>query len=334
MAIKWIDGFEAFDDLTILRKKWASSSTVGGATFDTGRAGYRSLNLKSGTILNTPDLGSDSTWTIGFAFQNINLTGSTPLVICELKDDSTTQLSLRYTPDTELFQINRGVSVLGTGSVAVSALDWWYIEWQVTVDAAGSSELRIAETTDILIPVDNTQVSVNSSANKVTFNGPSDATQYLLDDIYILDSTTGNNNTFLGDNIVEALYVIETGEHADWKRSASVVNYEDVQHTGDGYIYSSTPGDMDTYTLNNLTRISSDIKCVVANIYAENSDSTQHDIASIVRSGMVDYISDTTTLVDPAWRVQHFVYEADPDTGLAWTINGLNAAEFGVRLIG
>jgi hypothetical protein len=183
----------------------------------------------------------------------------------------------------------------------------------------------------------NTQVSANSFANIMAWKGPAAVGitgAYLLDDMYINDDTGVANNTFLGDMKVEAVNVIDKGFYADWGVNVpGTPNYQAVQTLNDGlYISSNTVGNKDSYDCSGLNYITSSIAGVSAIYWSRNTDSTQHQIQSLIREGGVDYLGAAITISDTAFKAYQTIWENDPATVAPWLVAAVGDAEFGVRL--
>lgn len=338
MALKWVEGYESYSNLVSFLQFRYTTFNGGTSSFVPGRAIGNALNFNGISII-TPSLGSNSTYTVGFAFRNVSLgTSNVNMPVFEFRDGLTSQITITFNPSTKVFSLFRGATLLGTGSFAITTGAWYYIEAKVVVDSAvGTAVLKVNTVTQVSFGPGNTQVTANAFANTFAWKGPAAiglGGSYQLDDIYINDGSGLYNTTFLGDMKVEGVHVIESGFQADWGVNVPATpNFQAVQILNDGLnILSNTVGNEDSYECSNLNRITSDVKGVQAMYWSRNTDSTVHDIKSLVRQSATDYLGTAISITDTAYKAYQEIWETDPDTALPWTVTGVGTAEFGVRL--
>ena len=94
----------------------------------------------------------------------------------------------------------------------------------------------------------------------------------------------------------------------------------------------STPGNQDLYGFANLAVTPTTIFGVQSCITAKKSDAGVRSVKQQVRSGGTDYDGDTTALATD-YETHCEIAETDPDTAVAWTESGVNAAELGVETV-
>jgi hypothetical protein len=331
MSLQWTDGFEKYDGNASNADKVYTTATIITSTIAAGRFGGNCLNCNgSGFNIITPQFGNHATWTVGFAFKNINTTGTYELL--RFNDALSSQISLVFNGTTDILSVKRGVTTLGTGTKVLTDGAWYYIEIKATIDnSVGAAEVRVSEQTDISLTNVDTQTTVNAYANNFSFMTPGNS--YQLDDLYILDGAGSVNTTFLGDIKIETLLPVAEGATAEWTATTGNRNYEAVQTQGDGELISSiTNGNVDTYIFNNLLTINTQIKGANVFIMAKNDDSTTHNISATVRQGGVNYFSSTQNINDTAFKYKLFIYEKDP-TDTSWSVSNINANEYGVKLV-
>lgn len=340
MALKWVEGFESYSNLVAQIANRYTTFGAGTSSFLPGRAIGNCLNF-TGTQLVTPNLGNQTNWFVGFAFNNVNLNPavSINIPIFELRDSGTVQLQVTFNPNTRLFSIWRGTQtvLLGTGVFTVTPGAWYYIEIGALINAAiGTVTFKVNTVSDITFGPGNTQVSANAFANVMAWKGPfgSVTGAYQLDDMYINDSTTALNSTFLGDMKVEGVQVIESGFYTQWGVNVlGTPNFQAVQVLADGlYTQSNTIGQKDSFECSNLNKITGGIAGVSAIYWSRNTDSTIHTVESLVRQGGVDYLGTAMSISDTAFKAYQTIWEQDPSTVAAWTVAGVGTAEFGYRL--
>ena len=340
MALKWVEGFESYSNLTSFIQHRYTTFIGPSVSFQPGRAAGNALQF-NGTSMITPNLGNAATNFIGFAFRNVNLTASNVnMPVLEVKDAGTVQLTVSFNPSTRVFSVWRGAltTLLGTGTFVLTTGSWYYIELGCLIDSlVGTVTFKVNTVSDVTFGTGNTQVSANAFANVFAWKGPAAiglGGSYQLDDIYILDSSGAFNTTFLGDMKVEGVQVIEAGFQADWGVNIlGTPNFQAVQVLNDGlYTLSSTVGDIDTFECANLNKITSDVRGVSAIYWTRNTDSTTHSVNSVVRQGGTDYLGTAFAVNDTAFKAYQTIWEEDPDTTAQWTVAGVGTAEFGYRL--
>lgn len=362
MALKWIEGFETFTTADTLVYKYPSAVvTTSDTLFAQGRDPYGVCLNFGGTSIITPTLSNGTTYFIGFAFQNANLTATGFGTILEFRDQTTAQVSLQYNPSTGKFRVTStagggsGWPVDQTSTTVYNAGFWYFVEMKVIVNGTtGAVVLKINGNEEINVTNKNTQVTGNTYSNTFAFVRTGFTGRYGLDDIYILDSVSSvnpPNNDFLGDVRVEKLVASAAGNSLNaataWNSSSSAVaNYAAVKYLNDNhYIHTNGANYVDTFNFGKLRGISTSIYGVAANVYTRNQDATSHTIAAAYRStdgspsevysttvaGSTNTVSNTTT------TCKLFLYEKDPvhNSGTqAWTATNLNSnSEFGVKFL-
>ncbi len=241
-------------------------------------------------------------------------------------------------------RFTRGTTIeIGVSSEDVlSANTWHYIELAVKVNpTTGTVDVKVDDVSVLSLSGVNTQgLSNYGEIGGFQFLSPAGTNSdyeenWLLDDIYILDSTGSVNNTFLGPIRV-------------WKTSL-VDGDTDFTIYGGGRKtdnistnpYDKTVGvtSLDTTTNEHMSGIkpfhTDDIIGVAvqsrAGISAGNTNYIQ--VKQKVTSSVS---SDTDTdryVADSKSHIGQFgVYGTDPNTSGLWTQNNINAAEFGVEI--
>jgi hypothetical protein len=309
-------------------------------SFVPGRAIGNALSF-NGTSLVTPSFANQATWTVGFAFQNASLGASNVnMPVLNIRDATTAQLTLAYNPSTRVFALLRGGTLLGTGTKVTTVGAWYYVEIKGFVDPTlGTVTVKVNTVSDITFGPGNTQVSANNFANNIEFRGPQGiglGGTYFIDDLYILDSTGGLNNDFLGDMKVEGIQVLDAGFYAQWTPNVlQMPNFQSVQVLNDGlFNESNTVAQKDAFITSKLNRITGSIAAVQAVYWARNTDSTVHSINSLARIAGVDYPSAAAiSITDTAFKAYQNMWEQDPSTSAAWANPAaVDAAQWGYNL--
>ena len=280
----------------------------------------------------------------GFAFQMQRLPhlGGTPPAIWTFQTPSATAVfEVSVTSDERMM-----VAGLSSPVGSMSAGAWHFIEVKAVIAGASSTISAQIDGGLVIGPA-----VVNLGTTGVHFTGPhsywdgSSTWEPTLgnflyyDDMYFFDTSAAPNNDFVGDVRVETIYPNAAGTHNDWTPDSGSgwarVNEHSSAPYPDGdtsYVRANTAGFQDSYNFNDLSIISGTIYTVQTNIYARKEDTALHKIDALVRSGGSDYLG-PDHIVTSGYSDFTDMYEKDPATALAWTIAGVNAAEFGQKLV-
>ncbi len=355
MVLRYIEGYETFISTNCFDRRYSLAVSLGVPTA-TGRLHGDSMLAGTSSILRTRSLTLQNTWTYGFGFRYSNATivddtDSFPLIW--LKGTSE-QFSLKFekvaAENTFEFVLMRGaVEVARTGDAGsigrFTGLNWHYFEFQITIDpVSGSYEFR--HNTAVILseagPI-NTADEGTAGADVAEFAWRNN--RHNTDDMYILDSTGGINDTFLGDSVIEGRF--PTGEDLavhDWLiedgGTPSIDTYWEVCDavscvaSPSQYIFSDVINDDALMTFNALSFITGQVHAVKVSSDAALDTSGSREFSHLVRSGGTLYTPGVSHTVSTT-NYQSFedIIELDPDTGVKWTVAGVNAADFGVRLI-
>lgn len=244
MVLRWIEGFDASNNLTTMDRFYESivGGTVAGS--DDGMH-YGDAARGNASVLTTPPLSGSvqDSWVIGFAFRPRNIVnvdaGGPEYPGVRLRNDDGEQIRLEMFTDNPTdakpggryyrLRVMRGATELARtdrrfdiGSSSNEQGDdpwgWIYFEFKVTIDdTVGSFELRYHQraghvgqqtaTWDSASSGLDTQAQATSGANRFELSfetGGGTTRRVLFDDIYVLDSTGTVNNDFLGRTAVVA----------------------------------------------------------------------------------------------------------------------------------
>ncbi|MHC5034952.1 MAG: hypothetical protein ACYTFZ_07935 [Planctomycetota bacterium] len=257
------------------------------------------------------------------------------------------QLGLQYSQVDQRFRFqNLGTSANSSNSTNTydMTLGYLHIEVKVTFDNATNSnntvELRVNENVEISDTME-TDPEGTDDVSIVQLSGMSHGAgggvDVRFDDFYILDTNGSNNNDFIGDTAITALFANADGALTAWTGSAS----PDWQQVDDAtpdddttYIESSTNGEQSTFSMDAVSGLSS-IKGIQINVATRKTVAGNADIKILTRSGGTTYASSAQTVgVHPT--IHNYLMQqrdVDPDTSVAWTAAGLDAAEFGVEAV-
>jgi hypothetical protein len=337
MALRFFDSCGDHYSSAQINRKW--TNTVSGAVLAAvGRRGTNALQLSNG-ISYSKTLDNQPTWTIGFSYK---MTSGLPFgscVLVALIDVATTQVDLRMDATGHLF-VTRNGTTLGVASInALSVGIENYIEFKSTIDpAAGTYEVRVNGSSTGWVPPAagaNTRATANSFAAIIQFGVAAINGANPLDDIYVCDGTGGApTNTFLGDVRADAVLPSGAGANTGMTPSAgsNFQNVDDNPANDDTDFNSSTVvGTKDTYAMTDIIHNPVAIFGVQVNMVARKDDAGARSIAAVTRSGGVD-TDGATQVLTTSYINYREILALDPNTGLAWTKAGVNAAEFGAKV--
>lgn len=336
MSIEFIDGFDHYNNITNLQRKWTSSSQ---ANFVAGRFGGNAMYpWPQSQPVALGGLSNQATRVIGFALYIPSISVGTPSgvgnIIFNFMDGSTIQVSLGFS--NGYFVVSRGGStVLGTMSTPATGNQWVYVELSVTINSTtGAYNLRMAGTSVLSGSSVNTQNSGNAYTNGIQF--PNALNSWYFDDLYLLNSLGTVNNTFLGEcQIFTSLPSGDDASNKQWTPSAGTNHYANVSDNppDDDTTYNSsgTVAQIDLFTFPSITP-SGAIVCVQDVITARKDSTGPRTISDQCKSGATIFTGSSAFSPGSVYGMFMQIREQDPNTSAAWTLTNLNAAEFGIKL--
>jgi hypothetical protein len=341
MALRFADGFDAYQTAAIA-KYWKTlyNSAAVSISAGSGRNGTASLRLSSGWNRGVDKtIDSQATWILGIGITMSALPSATATIF-GLYDNTTLHCDLRLTAGGFL-QITRNGTVLGTGTSALSAGVYYYIEFKVTIsDTVGVAGCRINGVSELALTSQDTRNGANATADTFRILGVTgiDAgTTINTDDFYACDGTGGgSDNDYLGDVRVEAIFPSGNGNSSQFlgSDSNSTDNYllvdEATPNDDTDYVESSTVGDKDTYAYGNLTATSGTVYGVIPMPYARKTDAGVRSIVSVARLSSTEVDSSAATL-STSYAYLPDIRTTKPGGG-SWTVSDVNSAEFGVKV--
>jgi hypothetical protein len=125
-----------------------------------------------------------------------------------------------------------------------------------------------------------------------------------------------------------------TDNHVTWTNMGAVSQYKLVNESdpdGDSsYISSSTLNDISRFTYPVVT--GSAVLAVVVWAYARKDDGGFRTIQAAIKSGATVGTSGTDKALGTNYQHTMLTCLTDPNTGAAWTLSAVNAAEFGIKI--
>lgn len=324
------DSFDHYATADIT-KKWTTDQ---GATIASthGRRGGGAIETGTSFEVTKSLPANIATAIVGFAYK-YSVGGSTGRILSFI--DSAAYQCTVYIDATGhlLFYRDNGGTLLGTSVETISSGTYTYIEVKVTINGStGSYEIRKNGISILSASSQNTQASGNATLNTIAIRGLAGPTVN-YDDLYVCDTSGTINNDFLGDIRIDANYPTGDGTFQSWNPSSGSAHFSLVDVTTPDltdYVYTSTPGNKDTYTFSALGGAVSAIYGVQVNAAALKDLSGTRTIALTCKSGSTN--SDGSSQALSTSQVYYSsIYETDPNILAAWTVANLGTAEFGVK---
>lgn len=339
MALLWVEGFEGFGSsigsapapTDIMARKYPNVGLESFMDIETGRGGtgYCLEFNNASCSFQSPDLTTDSTMVVGFAFQRTEAGGTGDLLIYY---DGTTKGTFLNLNSNGTLSVKRSSTVLGTTINAIAINTWYYVEFKVKCsNTVGTVDIYVNGSNWLTLSSQDTKQGVNDYHTSFLFSGFAD--DYKIDDLYCLDTTGPDNNDVLGPRKVVAIDPDGIGDNSDWTPSAGS-NYQNVD---DGalldedttYNETSTDAQQDLFTYENLPatvvtvdglQITTDARITAGNM----------DLSTVVKTGTTTDVGSPTNIISTDYVTTVRIDEVDPDTAIAWIPSGVDGAQFGV----
>lgn len=253
------------------------------------------------------------------------------------KKGLTTLAELRYENSNDRFALYIGGTNVATGVSLIKDV-WYLVEVHYKIDdATGIFETKINGIEDISYFGD-TKPDANTEMNNVEYyaNGE-DGYTISWDDIAINDTSGTEDNSWCGDGHIIAIKPNAAGDSSQLTGSDgdSVDNYllvDDIPANGDtDYVWGNMVDEQDLY---NLTAPSLPVNHKITRIWPEirAKDPDTGDIALPIKAGTTIDDGTTKSLTTDYSAIKGDEYVTNPDTGLAWTEEDLNALQAGVKI--
>lgn len=264
-------------------------------------------------------------------------------------DGATPQLSLYLSPTTGVFQVLRGgnlAQVVASVDTVTNLVDSTYRHYMMkariggaTGDPATYGYVKVWLNTALILDATNvnTQQTANSYINKVaTHKLLTNQTPPNFDDIVMCSVSGAVDNDHIGDVRVPYRTVVGAGAQTDWSRNTGAANWQaldEIPANGDtDYVYSSTAGQIDLYTLADLGIASGTILGVQPQGNLRKDDAGVREFAFMLRSGGVNAQGVTKQALD-SYRYFCQMFAVDPTDNAAWDIARVDALEIGQKLV-
>jgi len=235
--------------------------------------------------------------------------------------------------------VYRGATQLGvTSGLGLVLNTWYWIEFKVLCNGTtGTYEVRVGGVNKLSGTGANTKAGSNNFHNVVQFVvGPATG-RCRYDDIYILDGSGSANNDFLGNRKVVALFPnADVGGYTDFTCSSGSTHYalvdENPVNDDTDYVEDGTSGHKDLWDYPSLTGTGSTVNGLEVHTMAKETDAQSMTLNTLIKSGATEDAGTGEVVGAMSYRSVRRISETDPDTGVAWTTTGVNAAQFGIKV--
>jgi len=362
MPIRWIEGFEAVNDVAALvvdawlsrRYTIVASPATGTVELVAGRTGGLAWMHPGGgaasSIIRTPELPDSLYWTVGMALRMklgtgdlLNFYHKTNLVNPQL----TVELSTSGT--TTIFTVKRGGTSLGT-YVYDFADTWVYFEIEAAISQNTSLafvNLYIDGALVLGISGVSTAAVVTGGQNHVAFSGKTSNAvtgEFLVDDIYIAGGLRGSGEAalppgILGDCVVQEFVPDANGDTVE----ATAVGEATVREclddatgaTDTDTSYALVVGENNTVLLGfpAFVDFGEEVVAVEIEEFARGTAGGSGRHRPAIRRDAVTTLVDSPQTVPTAGaytRISH-ILEEDPVTEEVWDFDDVNDTQFGFK---
>lgn len=349
MALVLFDGFElaASAVSNVFVNKWTAGANVN-QRIGLGRFSGNALDFSSQNTVSYlgKTLSNRKTTFVALACTFNGSYANSERVLFAWMDGASIQVSI--TVDTsgyvKAYRGSMGTgTLLGTSSSALT-LTGDYHYWQAKVaigNADGIVDFILDDTAILSLSGVDTQATANAYATEFRLggngvNGEGWGSGKYLDDVSLLDDTgPAPYNTHLPECRVEGLVPTGAGTYTTWVPNTGA-NWETVDDPNNidsdtTYSASSTPGDIDSFALQNLSTAAGTVYGVTPHLWARKDDADVRQVATLMRMGGVDYLRATNTM-GSGYDLFFEIMTTDP-AAASWTIASINAMELGYKEI-
>lgn len=339
MAMQFMDGFDYLIAANV-GLKWDAAvgfGLVSPGAYGKGKAIGASNNVMVKTLTSNFASGYMAFHLEFASFSSANV------AIAAFRDAGTTQVDIRYDATGAMYFTRNGTTI---GSVAatqyrLSPGQYYWIELQVDIHSTlGQANLYINANSVLTQTGLNTQATANQFFNQVAIIGNNSGVTF--DNFHFWDPSAGDVHTFpYGEHIIETTLANGVGTHTSWNKGGSTINANNYQQVNEAnedgdttYVYmsSSGAGDIDSYVFADIPETTGTIGTVAINVIVRIDDAGPHTYEHYTLSSGSSAVSSAQTPGANYDNIQTFQGK-DPNTSTAWTIVGLNAAEFGYEFI-
>jgi hypothetical protein len=340
MALLWIEGFEGYGTTTnnrplpagVMARKYSNAVNESNMDIETGRVAGYCIELPGGSWLGTPSLTTDDTLICGFAFRTDDAGDYTLMAFW---DGGSKNFNLRYESAANELDIWRDNTLIATSSgLGILANTWYWVEMKAkTHNTLGTYDVELNGASVFSATNVDTQAGSNAWSDNIRFFGA--GTNNRWDDIYVCDTTGSVNNDMLGNVRVVSISPDgdDTANFGTSTPNASHYANVDENPTDDdtSYVEDGTVNTTDLYDYAALSG-SGSILGLQINTQCRQTDVTAFSLITPIESNGSQYDDSAQSVGTTSYVTKYRISETDPDTSTAWTIAGVNAAKFGIKV--
>ena len=336
MALLFMDSFDHYTTLTE-KHSGANACSISAGVGRWGSSGVLAGSGNSTCYFYKTFADYKSTLIAAMAFK---VDVYTPNSLLGFYDSGTLHCDLRFTAGG-LLTFTRAGAVLSTGTTVIPLDAWQYVEVKATISDTGSYQVKLNGINEIHTlggPVSgDTRNGANASTNQVRWGHTVGGNlSWSIDDVYVCDTSGSVSNDFLGDIRVEYLVPTGAGVRTGFTPStgSNWSNVDETPASDTDYNSANTPGAMDLFQMANLS--GNGLVHGVQTISRGKKDDAgfrKFKPAFYKASGLGDTNRWYTGTQDPVLDSYIFlpiqVMTTSPDTGVAWTVDEVNAIQYG-----
>jgi len=337
MSLLWVEGFESYGTSNGvapvgLEAKYTDTSQLTFTDIEAGRIAGKSWETAGNTSrIQTPDLGANTTLITGFGFKYGTI-GVVSRMMAFYEPAGQQGMNLRITVAGELDARRDGTFLGATTGLGLVTGTWYYIEVKTLIHAsAGTFEVKVAGSTVLNLTGIDTLAGSTAQLRAVRLTGAGSTVLFSFDDWYVCNDSGATNNDFLGNCRVDAIFPNAAGDASDFTPSAGS-NYQNVDDNGHDsditYNEDSTSTNQDLFNYESMPSVGT-IYGIQINTVCRETDATTFSLKTLSKTGTTTSADTAQTIGTTTYTTLTRVLETDPDTASAWTISGLNSAQFG-----
>ena len=320
--------------------EWRFKKTPGGTTYtQVGPTVFTGFAFKIGTLTFTGMTSNYRLITYWYA------SGGTGHTQCSLviRTDGKLELRREYASGTTDGSSSLGSNAVSTNTIAINTC--YYIECKINIGnpSTDSCIIRVNGVDWITLPSGANTKGQTSYTYVDSFGFGDTAITSLadgkcIDDVYVIDPSSGTQTTFLGDCRVETLSPTAAGSTTQWTHAGTGTGNwgavaEDSEDGDVSYNTTSGVGNRDTYALADLSASPTTIHGIQQfSISDRDAGETNRQLKHSLRSGGSYYDHADAFVLPASYTYLPSIWSTDPATGVAFTVTGVNALEAGIKL--
>lgn len=352
MALVFLEGFEHYGTgatgfTNMLAGPWAEITNTGTWSIVSSPVRTGTKSLRYNAVNSTPNVlrynkkvASDIIG-VGCGVHLENLPSNVILGISVRNASNSTILSVSFNPDgsLSLYKGSFAGTLIETSDTYLTAGTFHHVEFRALIDdTVGEFELRVNGVVALQLGGLNLGTA---PAKMVCFGGISGTTTpqpyVYFDDIFIWDNGGTYNNDFLGPLRVLTVFADGDGSPQDWDVTGAATGHEaidEVPSDGDtSFISTGILNEKATFTLPELPVEVSYIAGIYLPVLSRIEEAGTGSInASIISNGLSYYGGDNQPLTS-SYTYWPFTFDYDPNTDVAWTKSGFEAAAFQIEKV-